>query len=296
MLEVARARSFLDNLSCMAITVNLIGAGRVGQTFLRVLSNLASVVIGDVLSRNPENAVRAVADIGKGRAVKRLEEMNAAQLWLIAVPDDQISVVAEEISRRLSVAQAERPVAVHFSGFLPSNVLEPLKGLGWLIASCHPVLSFADPVSGARQFGGIHCGTEGDPAAIALLDPLLSSMGARTFTLNSESKALYHAGAVFSNNFTVVLQAIALEAWAQSGIDTEVAEALCATLLGSASANVVRLGPQAALTGPAARGDRQVVLLQKEHVAVWHSQAGEIYDVLSEMASRLKQSGTTVQK
>ncbi|MGX5806191.1 Rossmann-like and DUF2520 domain-containing protein [Bradyrhizobium sp. Arg314] len=280
----------------MAATINIIGAGRVGQTLLRVLTNAGSANIGDVLSSRYENAARAVSAVGQGRAVQRLEEMKAAHLWLITVPDDQITIVAEEMARDLPAArhgeETDAPVAIHFSGILPSTALKPLRDFGWLVASCHPVLSFADSETAAAQFAGTFCGIEGDRLAIARLNPLLLEVGGRPFSLNADHKALYHAAAVFSNNFTVVLQALAMEAWAQSGVDPDIANALCSSLLDVASANVRRLGPQAALTGPAARGDRKTIALQHARVAQWYAKAGEVYSLLSDMAYQLKRNGT----
>lgn len=281
----------------MKTKINLIGAGRVGQTLLRVLRNSGSANIGDVLSGHYENAARVVGDTGQGRAVERLEDMKPADLWLIAVPDDQITAVSEEMARHFANARpaegADAPVAVHFSGFLPSTTLNALKDLGWLVASCHPVLSFADPEIAAAQFAGTFCGVEGDGVAVTRLSPLLSAIGGRPFSVHAERKALYHAAAVFSNNFTVVLQALAMEAWAESGVDPNVAGALCSSLLFAASTNVTRLGPQVALTGPAARGDRKVMDLQQTAVAQWSAKAGEVYSLLSDMAYRLKHGDIT---
>ncbi len=277
----------------MVVTVNLIGAGRVGQTFLRILKDVEYVKIGNVVSRQYDNAIRAVAFAGQGRAVERLEDMNPAQLWLIAVPDDQIGTVSKEMSQLVAAVQPEQPVAVHFSGFFPSSVMKPLQEKGWMVASCHPVLSFAEPETAAEQLAGTFCGLEGDAGAVALLGPLLTAIGCHPFSIHADGKALYHAAAVFSNNFTVVLQAIAMEAWQQSGVDPDTAKTLCSSLVAVASANVARLGAQQALTGPAARGDREVMSLQKEQIAAWHAEAGEIYGRLSEMAVRLKQTGTT---
>ena len=58
-------------------------------------------------------------------------------------------------------------------------------------------------------------------------------------------------------------------------------------------ANVAKLGPAEALTGPAARGDTAVVQRQGEVVQAWHPQVGEVYQLLSDMATKLKRTGRT---
>ena len=68
---------------------------------------------------------------------------------------------------------------------------------------------------------------------------------------------------------------------------------LTQALLQSSVANVTKLGPAEALTGPAARGDTAVVQRQAEVVNAWHPQAGEAYALLSDMATRLKRTGRT---
>jgi predicted short-subunit dehydrogenase-like oxidoreductase (DUF2520 family) len=53
--------------------------------------------------------------------------------------------------------------------------------------------------------------------------------------------------------------------------------------------NITTLGPQAALTGPAARGDTAAIARQGAAVAAWDVQAGAAYESLSALALRLAQ-------
>ncbi|MBN9437014.1 MAG: hypothetical protein J0I61_08330 [Bosea sp.] len=53
------------------------------------------------------------------------------------------------------------------------------------------------------------------------------------------------------------------------------------------------LDPRAGLSGPAARGDRRVVVEQQAAAARRHRKAGAAYGVLSDMAMALKVSGRT---
>lgn len=274
------------------IKVNLIGAGRVGQTFLSLLSSLADCEIQDVLSASRNSAENAVQRVGAGRAETDLSDMRPADLWVVAVPDTQISCVASDLAAT-QTATEQRPTVFHCSGFFPADELAALRRLGWRLASVHPVLSFADPDKAIKQFTGTLCGLEGDADALAILKPILERMGAECFSIRSDGKSLYHAAAVISNNFAVVLQAIAREAWAEAGVRADVVPLLNARLLESTAKNVVALGPQQALTGPAARGDERVVTTQGRDVANWHPQAGEVYRALSDMAGSLKKTGST---
>ena len=267
------------------ISVNLIGTGRVGETMLRCLAATEGYDVQDVSNRNPEKAARAVADVGAGRAVA-IDAMRPAGLWLLAVPDGEIARAAKV------VADYHAPsVAVHFSGFHAACEMAALGDNGWQLASAHPNLSFADPSQAARRIPGTYVGLEGDDAAVGPAEDLFAALGAKTFRVRSDRKVLYHAAAVFSNNFSTVLQAIAQEAWAESGVPEDVARALGDALLAAAAENVARLGPAEALTGPAARGDADVVETETRAVSQWNPAVGRAYADLSAMAAQLKATG-----
>lgn len=276
--------------------VNVIGAGKVGRTLMSLTRDAEDYSLGDVTSRDAVRANTAVAALVAGRAAAGLCDMRPADLWFLTVPDDAIADVARLLGATsgLAAGHGPRPVAVHCSGFLSSEALRPLHDLGWLTASCHPVLSFADPDLAARQFPGTLCGIEGDVGAIAQIEAFVAAIGGRPFAVKAEKKALYHAAAVFSNNFTVVLQAVAMDVWLEAGVSTEVASELCASLLDGAAANVAALGPSAALTGPAARGDQNVIEVEERSLAAWQPDAAVLYRDLSRLARSLKRTGSAL--
>lgn len=271
------------------LRVNVIGAGKVARTFMLLFQGAKGVETQDVFSRSVSSAEAAVGLAG-GTVVEKLAQMRPADLWLLTVPDDQIAGAAAE----LAASGVQPSAVVHCSGFLSSSVLKPLAESGWQVASCHPVLSFADPERARDQFAGTYCAVEGNADAAALVSDIVTCVGGKPFPVNAEKKALYHAAAVFSNNFAVVLQAIAADAWAEAGVPDDVATALRDKLLGGAAANVAKLGPLEALTGPAARGDRAVLDAQAKEVSAWHPEAGRVYQDLSDLAGRLKATGKSL--
>ncbi|WP_216671262.1 Rossmann-like and DUF2520 domain-containing protein [Mangrovicoccus sp. HB161399] len=276
------------------LRINIIGAGKVGRSFMRLAAAAPGIELGCVLARDPQHAAEAVAAVGAGRAAAGMAQMRPADLWVLSVPDDRIAGLAGALAEARGAQAGEGPAALHCSGFLSSEVLAPLRARGWSAASCHPVLSFADPALAAAQFPGTCCAIEGDAAASVLAEAMVAAFGGVPFAVDPAGKALYHAAAVFSNNFATVLQAMAQEAWAAAGVPPEIAVCLGRTLLDGTAASVARLGPAAALTGPAARGDAEVLRLQAAAVAQWHPEAAELYAGLSRLAGRLKASGTTL--
>ncbi len=85
-----------------------------------------------------------------------------------------------------------------------------------------------------------------------------------------------------------------METWEQAGVTDDIRTELHSDLLRNTVDNILSLGPQAALTGPAARGDLDAVGQQHAALAGWNAEAAEVYARLSQMATRLKTSARTV--
>ena len=265
-------------------TLNLIGAGRVGQTLAHWAKKSQALHVQDVLTTSLASAQAACRFIGEGNAVSDMPSMRSADVWLIATPDAHISAVAHALAQCIGETSA---TVFHCSGALGSSALDPLKTHGVRLASAHPILSFTSPALASAQWAGTPCALEGDAAAVALLQPLLTQLGAQCFGIQSEDKLLYHAGAVFASNFLPVLQSVAEAAWKKAGVPEDIVLRLRASLLSHAVNNIVALGPQAALTGPAARGDLPAIARQSTAVSQWDAQAGEAYSALSALGLRL---------
>jgi len=274
------------------IKLNVIGCGRVGQTLAALLHQHGQVQVQDLYSRSFSSAQQAAKFVGAGKPVDALHPMRPADVWLLSVPDTQVGAVAQALADAQG-AKLAGAIVFHNSGFLSAAELQPLQALGCQVASAHPVLNFASPDTGVRQFAGTPCGLEGDAGALAWLHTTLTALGGRCFEIASADKPLYHAAAVFSSNFTVVLQGIAQDAWRSAGVPPELMRPLTEALLKSTVDNVLAMGPAQALTGPAARGDAALVQAQGEVVARWNAPAGHVYKTLSELAAQLKKQGKT---
>lgn len=266
-------------------TLNLVGAGRVGKTLARLWQIQGHLQIQDVLTTSSQTATQAVAFIGSGRAATQLSNMREADLWMLAIPDQQIADSARAMASALNKHAPTQ--AFHCSGALASDELNALKALGWSVASAHSILSFADPASAVQQFPGTVCGIEADAPFAAELHSLFDTIGAQCFELQAEHKLLYHAAAVFATNFLPVLQQTAEDLWSQSGVPVALLPQLRARLLRNAVDNVLALGPAGALTGPAARSDTELVERQARAVENWDPISGQIYRLLSEMIQRM---------
>jgi predicted short-subunit dehydrogenase-like oxidoreductase (DUF2520 family) len=279
-------------------TLNIIGAGRVGRSLAHLWHKQGVFAVQDVLTRSQASANEAVAFIGAGRAVTKLSDMCAADVWMLAVPDGQIKNVALELSNEVKnsaiagVFIASHAIIFHCSGALSSTELQPLKDKNSHVSSAHCILSFSAPSSAVTQFAGTPCALEGDAAATQMLQPAFEAIGANCFDLAAKDKVLYHAAAVFATNFLPVLQIVAADLWQSTGMPKELIAPLNASLLQKAVQNIAAQGAAKALTGPAARGDTALVALQGAAVAEWNYEAGAAYAALSELASQIAKNGT----
>ena len=71
-------------------TLTVIGAGHVGRALGRLFHTAGAFAIGNVLARSLPSARRGVDFIGAGCAVDRYAALGPADLYLLAVTDDQI--------------------------------------------------------------------------------------------------------------------------------------------------------------------------------------------------------------
>lgn len=268
----------------MAATLNIVGAGHVGRVLGRLFGARGLFEVQDVLTRSPASALDAVRFIGAGRALGAASELRPASAWMLAVSDDQIAAVCTALA---GAGLLEGAIVFHCSGAKSSGDLQPAIEAGAHVASVHPVRSFADPEAVAAAFDGTWCGIEGDAAALAVLAPAFDAIGARLVAIDASAKTVYHAASVFASNYLVTVLDAALRAYAAAGVPEAVARELARPLASETLANVFRLGPAGALSGPVARGDFATVARQHEALKGWDAPTAELYDALVDATSAL---------
>lgn len=263
-------------------TLNIIGAGRVGRTLGALWERARVFSIQDVLSATPHDARSGVAFIGTGHAVKVLEDMHAADVWMLTPPDGRIAACCSALAA--SGLLREGDIVFHCSGALSSHELKPAVERRARTASVHPLKSFADPHDAVRTFAGTYCAAEGDGAALAALRPAFEQIGARVSEIDAQFKPLYHAASVIVCNYLVALMEVGLRCYEKAGIARDTARAMMEPLVRETVDNVFKLGPVKALTGPIARGDDAVVAHQLAALGKWDRRIASIYQELAAVA------------
>ena len=227
------------------------------------------------MSRSLGNAQGACDFIGAGRPIDSYHDMRPALIYLIATPDDDIEQACNALAATGQLTADS--IVFHCSGAKSSDILRAAANCGAAVASIHPIRSFASPEQVISSFTGTYCGAEGDARALAPLGEMFTAIGGTLVAINSESKILYHAAAVFASNYLVTLFDLSQQAYVKAGVAPEAALQLMEPLVRATVDNVFRLGPARALTGPIARGDMVTVRLQQEAISNWQLTFGDLY-------------------
>ena len=238
-------------MSAATVAVRVIGAGRAGRSFAKAIDDLVDWDVIDMRGRGV--AIDDAADV---------------DLVLIATPDTVVADVAAAI-------RPGRAVVAHVAGSLGLDVLAPHDRR----AALHPLMSLPDAEIGAERLTGGWFAVAGDP----LVADLATALGGRTFEIADDDRALYHAAAAVASNHLVALLGHAQRLGASVGVP---ADALMALALGSAE-NAVALGPAAALTGPAARGDEATLVAHRDAIGRRAPRELAAYEAMLAEARRL---------
>ena len=269
------------------LRINFIGCGQLGRTLGHLWQQHASLTLGDVLTRSISSADEAIQQMGGGRAISSINDMQTADIYMIACGDDAI----ESCSQTLADSQllnANNSV-FHCSGAQPSQLLHACQAQGASIASIHPIKSFADINLAAQSFAGTYCGVEGDDTALTQLEPLFTELGAKLLPIHAEHKTLYHAASVIACNYLVALEELSIQAFEQAGIEREQALAVLQPIVTGTVENLFRLGTVPALTGPISRGDHKVVSKQLAAMERWNTDYATAYRLLGKISIPIAQ-------
>lgn len=270
-------------------TVSIIGAGRLGTAIAIALAESGYRILSLVGRRRQRVRIAAaLLDVPcEVLVTKELGKYIPAELVIVAVPDDQIAEVANNL---VSVEMPTRGAftVLHTSGALSSSIFDSLGEMGWSTGSLHPLVSVSDPRVGAQAFRKSFWCIEGDSRARRLMQRLVRDIGGNSFSIDSNAKPLYHAAAVMSSGNVVALFDVALEMLEKCGLARSQAQKVLLPLLESSIANLNRFPPERAMTGPFSRGDLATVKLHMSALSgKGLAEALDLYRLLGELSLKL---------
>ena len=201
-----------------------------------------------------------------GRADDPAAAGDGVDLVVIATPDTAIAAVAS------AIRPVEGVVVAHLAGSRGLEVLHPHPRR----AAIHPLVALPDAETGAARLGeGSWFAVAGDP----LCADVVHALGGRSFPVEDGDRDHYHAAACIAANHLVALLG-QVERVAPDGVPLPA----YLDLARGALRNVAELGPAAALTGPAARGDEATIA---RHLAALAPDERPAYEAMVTAARRL---------
>lgn len=250
--------------------IGIIGVGRAGGALGRAL-HAAGYPIASVWSRSAARA-GALADTTHALvAATPIAVARDAELLIIAVPDGLITPLSLQIA--LGPAHTAQ-MAVHLSGANDAHLLAPLADVGWLTGAFHPLQTFADDCSPVLP--GTAFAIDAPEPLAGDLSSMAQALGGNPLHLAANDRAIYHAAATITANYTVTLMHAAVMLLAQCGLPPEQALAALLPLLRGTVDNLDRVGLPEALTGPIVRGDAATV---QRHLAALDQRAPDLVPI-----------------
>lgn len=231
----------------------VVGAGRLGTALHRALSS---------------------AGIDAGPAPLLRDELppHGVDVVVLCVPDRAIAPAATSLP--------VGPLVVHCSGASSLDLLKPHARRGVL----HPLLSVpTGETELAGAFAAVRASADAD---LALLREVAMRLELKPIDVADEDRAAYHAAATLASNAIVALQSAVAELAASAGVPRE-----AFAPLSRAALDQVLAEGDAALTGPAARGDWSTVAAQRGAIAERTPQLLDLFDAATAACARIAGTG-----
>ena len=264
----------------MSERVFVIGPGHVGRGLVRAFRASGVEVVG-LHGKRPSGVATSTGNIPA--------DASRANVVIVAVRDVQLDDTLAEVSAAAADGRIERgTVILHTSAIAEPSTLGSLSAAGFPGGTFHPLVPFTDPEISAELLRKAWIGVDGDIAARNASRRIAGHLGARVLEIPPGKKPAYHAAAVISSNFPVVLASVAGHLLHDIGIPDASAYQAVESLMSGALTNMKQALPDDALTGPVVRGDAETVA---KHLGALreHATASGVYRTLSAAAVEIAQ-------
>lgn len=229
------------------LSMGVVGAGRVGSVLASRFLAAGYPLVG-VTGRSATSRLRISTLLPATPVLTPVEVAAASDVLVLAVPDDSLIAVAEELASSGAVRPGQ--YVLHTSGRHGLDALASLTRLGARPIAFHPAMTFTGTsvdFEGSPVFG-----LTAAEADRPLAEELVAALGGVPMWVAESDRALYHASLAHGANHLVTLVAQSMDLLRTAGADDPAA--VLRPLLTAALDNVLAYG-DAALTGPVVRGD-----------------------------------------
>jgi len=248
--------------------VSMIGSGNLAWHLAPALDN-SGFVVKEVYSHNPQHAEELTERLYQAEVKATLDFSTSDSLvFILAVSDDAIEQIAQEI------ILPDDAILVHTSGSQPIKLLEfaATTNLGVL----YPLQTFSKSRKVDFKKIPLFVETHTEETEKVLMQ-IARAIGKDVFKIGSEERKALHIAAVFASNFTNHMLTVSKEIMQQNSLDFDWLKPLITETVNKS----LYLGPDNAQTGPAKRGDLDILDSHLEFLSQQESIA-EIYKVVSQ--------------
>jgi len=242
------------------ISVVLLGAGNVATHLYKVFKKADGITVNQWFNRslNPLQPYKNDVEI-----TNNISQLKDADVYIIAVSDDAISQLSSQFL-------FENRLVVHTSGSVSLHNLDKKHLRGVL----YPLQTFSKNTD--LNFETVpFCIEIEHKTNFNILKELTSSIGSKSYRVNSEQRSALHLSAVFVNNFTNQMYRIGHEIAESKSVDFNILK----PLIKETANKIDNLSPYLAQTGPAKRNDKKTV---KKHLkALDKNIHKEIYELIT---------------
>lgn len=227
------------------MTLTIIGSGNVAKHLISAFSQSDDVTLLQVYTRKKE----ALYDwVSTAKITDNLEELEEADLYIIAVSDDAIIDVASQLPFK-------NRLVVHTSGSVPMESLPDDNRKGVF----YPLQTFSQ--TKAVDFKSVPLCIESQyNDDYQFLKQAAEAISDQVFAINSDQRKALHVAAVFVNNFTNHLYKIGSDICQEHQVPFEILK----PLIRETADKVIQLSPEEGQTGPAQRDDQKTIAAQLE--------------------------------
>ena len=249
-------------------TVSFIGSGNLAWHLAPALDN-TDFAVREVYSRNPAHAAALVERLYQANVKATLDfSTSTSQIFIIATTDEVIEEIAQEI------ILPENAILVHTSGS------QPLSLLGYAatpnIGVFYPLQTFSK--SKKIDFKEIPVFIESENSETEkALQLMAKAISKKIFKITSQERKALHVSAVFASNFTNHMLLIAQELMKENNLSFDWLKPLIAEMINKS----LTIGPENAQTGPARRGDFEILDKHLEFLQ-GDEQVAELYKLISQ--------------
>jgi predicted short-subunit dehydrogenase-like oxidoreductase (DUF2520 family) len=219
--------------------ITIIGSGNVATHLAAAFKNAGHYIL-QVYSRNLQNAALLAYHV-KAEPIDDLQQINPeTDLFVIAVKDDVIGVVAEQLA-------PYQKLMVHTSGAADLYALLAFTDNAGVF---YPLQTFSKTKE--VDFRNVPLCIEGaDESITRELEQIAQNISNKVYRVSSAQRKVLHLAAVFANNFPNYLYSISQQILEQNELDFDLLRPLILE-----TAKKIQEGlPAAMQTGPAVRND-----------------------------------------